>query len=91
MCIRDRDYEETNTKAPHLSYEYANNLIQDVLKEYKKYHRGLPPARVVIHKTTDFWNSTINKDYAEVEGLKNGIRKTLGEEAEIDLVTIKGS
>lgn len=85
------DYEETNTKSPHLTYEYAKNLIKAVLNEYKMFHRGLPPARVVIHKTTDFWNSAINKDYAEVEGLKDGIREALGEEVEIDLVTIKNA
>lgn len=85
------DHEEMNTKSPHFTYEYAKELIKAVLAEYQSYHRGLPPARVVVHKTTDFWDSSVNKDYAEVEGLKDGIRESLGKDAEIDLVTIKSS
>ncbi|MEM9675835.1 MAG: hypothetical protein ACFB15_20715 [Cyclobacteriaceae bacterium] len=83
------DSEEMNTKSPHLSYSYARELINAVLKEYKDFHRGLPPARVVIHKTTNYWNSAIHKEYAEVEGFKDGIKEALGDYVEIDLVTIK--
>lgn len=85
------DSENTHTPAPHLAYEYAKKLLIDVIQEYKGYNKNLPPTRVVIHKTTDYWNSKINKDYAEVEGLKDGIREILGDEVEIDLVSIKSS
>jgi len=84
------DSNETNTPAPHLTYDYAKNLVQRVIKQYSEYNRH-KPARVVIHKTTDYWNSFLNRDYAEVEGLKDGIRAVLGEECEIDLVAIKES
>jgi hypothetical protein len=84
------DDEATNTKSPHLTYEYASDLIQAILKEYKKFN-VLPPTRVVIHKTTYFWDSSIHKDYAEVEGIKDGIQKELNEDAEIDFVTLKSS
>lgn len=82
---------EANTPAPHLKYDYAVDLIKKVLNEYKNFNKGLPPSRVVIHKTTDFWNSEINADYAEVEGFKQGIKDAIGDYAEIDLVTIKTS
>lgn len=85
------DSKLTNTPAPHLSYEYAKKLLRDVIQEYKTYNKNLPPTRVVIHKTTDYWDSEINKDYAEVEGLKDGIREVLGDEVEIDLVSIRSS
>lgn len=85
------DVKKMNTPAPHLTYEYAKNLISQVIEEYKIFNRNILPNRVVIHKTTDFWNSAINSDYAEVEGLKDGIRHVLGEEIIIDLVTIKSS
>ena len=85
------DVKEMNTPAPHLTYDYSKDLIQRVISEYKSYNHNLPPKRVVIHKTTDFWNSSINKDYAETEGLKDGIRNMLGDDVEIDLVTIKSS
>lgn len=85
------DSKKTNTPAPHLKYSYAKNLIANVINEYKIYNKNLAPTRVVIHKTTDFWDSKINSDYAEVEGLKEGIREMLGDNVEIDLVSIKSS
>jgi hypothetical protein len=84
------DSQVTNTPAPHLTHGYAEELIQNVLAEYKKYNKT-SPARVVIHKTTDFWDASINAEYAEAEGFRYGINKALGEEVEIDLVTIKSS
>lgn len=84
------DSEATNTPAPHLAHAYAEDLIQNVLGEYKKYNK-VPPARVVIHKTTDFWDASIHADYAEAEGFRYGITKALGDDVEIDLVTIKSS
>lgn len=85
------DSRKTNTPAPHLEYNYSKKLIRDVINEYKLYNKNLAPTRVVIHKTTDFWDSKINSDYAEVEGLKEGIREILGDSVEIDLVSIKSS
>jgi hypothetical protein len=85
------DINKMNTPAPHLSYEYAKEMVAKVIEQYKKINKNQSPTRVVIHKTTDYWNATINKDYAEVEGLKDGIRDYLGDEVEIDLVTIKSS
>ncbi len=85
------DDKKTKVRAPHLTYGYAKNLIHAVIDTYVTQNRNLKPRRVVIHKTTDFWNSAIHKDYAEVEGLKDGIRQALGEDVEIDLVTIKDS
>lgn len=85
------DSNKTNTPAPHLDYTYAKKLLKDVIEEYKLYNKNLPPKRVVIHKTTDYWDSKINVDYAEVEGLKDGIREALGDDVEIDLVAIKSS
>lgn len=87
----DWDDEKMNTPAPHLTYEYSNKLISQVISEYKAFNKNLPPRRVVIHKTTSYWDSTINKDYAEVEGLKNGIKEILGDEVQIDLVTVKST
>lgn len=84
------DAREMKTPAPHLEYDYAKRMIQQVIEEYKLYNRSLP-RRVVVHKTTDFWDSNIHEDYAEVEGLKDGIRYALGDNVEIDLVTVKSS
>lgn len=85
------DEDVMETSAPHLSYEYASKLISQVITEYKSFNKNLPPRRVVIHKTTSYWDTAINKDYAEVEGLKNGIREILGDNVQIDLVSIKST
>lgn len=85
------DSRSTRVSAPHLTYEYAKNLVQDVIKTYTIQNKGIKPNRVVVHKTTDFWNSAINKDYCEVEGIKDGIQEVLGHEIDIDLVSIKNS
>ncbi len=82
------DSDETHTNSPHLTYEYAKNLMVDVIKQYKEYNSILP-NRVVVHKTTDYWNSALHPDYAEAEGLRDGIIELLGEEITIDLVSIK--
>ncbi len=84
------DDRKNQTKAPHLEYDYAKSLIIDVLTEYKKFN-DLPPKRVVIHKTTDYWDASVHKDYAEVEGLRDGIKQVLSNDATIDLVTIKSA
>ncbi|OJW74268.1 hypothetical protein [Spirosoma sp. 48-14] len=85
------DAEANNTLAPHLTYEYAHDLIGAIIQKYKKFNQNVAPNRVIIHKTTDFWTSAQHADYAEVEGLKDGIHKVLGEEVTIDLVTIKSA
>jgi hypothetical protein len=85
------DAEANNTSSPHLTYQYAKALTQEIIEKYKKFNQNILPNRVIIHKTTDFWTSAQHIDYAEVEGLKDGIHKVLGEDITIDLVTIKSA
>ncbi|MEE1945843.1 hypothetical protein VRU48_12045 [Pedobacter sp. KR3-3] len=84
------DSLKNQTPSPHLSYDYAKELISMVLKEYERFNR-IKPTRVVIHKTTDFWTGAINPNFAETEGLKKGIVDSLGNDVEMDLVTVKSS
>lgn len=84
------DPQRHNTPSPHLTYDYARDLIAMVLAEYERFN-GVRPTRIVIHKTTDFWTGTINAEFAETEGLKKGILDTLGNDIYLDLVTIKSS
>lgn len=81
---------KNQTPAPHLTYEYADELITLVLKEYERFNK-IKPTRVVIHKTTDFWTGSIHSDFAETEGLKKGITDCLGNDIEMDFVTVKSS
>lgn len=83
------DSSKTKVSAPHLRYEYARELIITVLKQYRRITNHVP-KRVVIYKTTDFWDSVINKEFAEIEGFKEGISEELGQITS-DLVTLKES
>lgn len=84
------DDEKNKTKAPHLEYAYAKEMIQYVLEEYQKANHHTP-SRVVIHKTTDFWDSKENENYNELDGFRDGIIKKLGDDTKIDFVAIKSS
>jgi hypothetical protein len=79
---------KTKVSAPHLQYDYAKELIINVLNNYIRINKHTP-SRIVIHKTTDFWDSFKNKEYAELEGLQDGIKEILPNNAEVDFVTIK--
>lgn len=82
--------EITKVTTPHLKYEYAKDLIINVLSQYRKINKHTP-KRVVIHKTSDFWDGYNHIDYNETDGLLDGIRELLGEDTEVDLVSIKSS
>ncbi len=84
------DDEINKTKSPHLEYVYAKDLIQYVLSEYQNINKHTP-SRIVIHKTTDFWDWNDSTDYNELGGLKDGIIEKLGKDVKIDFVTIKSS
>lgn len=53
-------------RQPHLKTSQAYTLIEDVLKEYEGIHKS-SPARVVIHKTSNF-------DEGEKEGFTQALR-----------------
>ncbi|MBN1888793.1 MAG: hypothetical protein JW850_12430 [Thermoflexales bacterium] len=57
--------------SPHLTQEAACKLIQRTLAEYIKI-RNVPPRRVVIHKTSEFWGKE-RGDYNELDGFYEGI------------------
>ncbi|RSK45533.1 argonaute/piwi family protein [Hymenobacter rigui] len=85
------DADKNNTSSPHLTYDYAKSLIEEIVDKYKKFNQNIAPNRIVIHKTTDFWTSAQHAEYAEAEGLKDGIRAALNDDVTIDLVTIKSA
>ncbi len=82
--------DRTKVSTPHLKYEYAKELVCNVLDQYIKINKHTP-KRIVVHKTSDFWDSYSHPDYNEVEGLIDGIKEKLGDNAEYDLVSIKDS
>jgi hypothetical protein len=84
------DARRTKVAAPHLHYDYAKELMSSVVKQYTGANDHIP-KRIVVYKTTDYWDSAISKEYAEIEGLKDGIKAVLQSDVQIDLVTIKSA
>ena len=61
-AIVDRDRDP----APHLGEKEAEQLLRDVVQLYSDFHDGVPPHRVVVHKTSRYWPE-------ELQGFKAAI------------------
>ncbi|ODS32953.1 MAG: hypothetical protein SCARUB_01892 [Candidatus Scalindua rubra] len=47
--------DDEKSKSPHLDYTSAYSLITDVIDLYKRQNRGSLPNRIVVHKSSRFW------------------------------------
>jgi hypothetical protein len=72
--------------SPHLTKISARKLISDTLKAYMKV-QGVPPRRVVVHKTSDFWGPE-HHEHNELDGFYEGIDEVFPG-LEIDLVGLR--
>ena len=82
LVLRGPDFQWDTRRdgpSPHLSAEQAKALIELVLRRYRQETRRLP-ARVVVHKTSRFWNAE-----------REGVQDALAEVAEFDLVAVAPS
>ncbi len=57
-------------KSPHLDAEQAKRLIDAVLNRYRVETQGKTPQRVVIHKSSRFWDEEANGFRAALTGVK---------------------
>lgn len=76
----------TDGPSPHLTKEAASALIRDTLKAYVQAN-NVPPRRVVIHKTSEFWGPE-HGQYNELDGFYEGIDAVYAHR-EIDLVSLR--
>lgn len=51
--------EQQQGKSPHLDKSIAASLLRDVIELYQKQNRGSLPTRVVVHKTSKFWDEEL--------------------------------
>lgn len=51
--------EAEHGRSPHLDEQTAAALVRDVLDLYKRQNRGSLPSRLVIHKTSRFWDEEL--------------------------------
>jgi hypothetical protein len=51
--------EAQRGKSPHLNEQSATALMRDVLELYRRHNRGSLPGRVVVHKTSQYWEEEL--------------------------------
>jgi len=89
LILRGDEFEwdkDAQGRTPHLTHNDASQLIQKTLKEFINL-RGIPPKRVVIHKSSEFWGAE-HGTHNEVDGLYDGIDRVY-RGIETDFVTLR--
>jgi hypothetical protein len=65
MVIRGQRFElEEAYSAPHMPRNLAADLMQKAIGSYTTVNNGVPPRRLVVHKTSRYWSD-------ELEGLQS--------------------
>ena len=62
FVLRGDSFNWTDRKhpnAPHLSKENAVKIMESVLKQYRINKDGQSPSRIVIHKSSNFWDEEL--------------------------------
>ena len=91
VVLRGEPFEwdiDENGRTPHLTRESARRLVAKTLSEYQRIS-GLPPGRVVVHKSSKFWGPE-HKGFNELEGFFEGVEE-VNPRAAVDLVTLMKS
>jgi hypothetical protein len=78
--------KEKQGASPHLTREAASVLMKKTLAAYLQI-KGMPPKRVVVHKTSEFWGAE-HGQYNELDGFYEGIESVFAH-CEVDLVTLR--
>ena len=70
------EWDDESSKSPHMSKNYAYNLMKAILEKYNQ-HWDQPPNRIVIHKSSEYWQEEVI-----------GIEESLNEVKKIDLISL---
>lgn len=62
-----RNLEEDENGKPHLSFEEANSIAEQIIEFYKLSHDGVTPNRLVLHKSSEYWENERNGFEAAAE------------------------
>lgn len=62
--------ENRDGRSPHLDAQGAASLVRDVLDLYKRQNRGQLPSRLVIHKSSRYWEEELSgfRDASQLVG-----------------------
>jgi hypothetical protein len=52
-------WNESKGPSPHLTKELSASLLRDVIDLYKRQNRGSLPSRIVVHKSSRFWDEEL--------------------------------
>ncbi len=69
-------WDEKSSRSPHMSKDYAYKLMQMVLEKYEQ-QWGKSPNRVVIHKSSEYWEEEVL-----------GIEESLSDVKNLDLISL---
>ncbi|MFL3663673.1 MAG: argonaute/piwi family protein [Flavobacteriales bacterium] len=53
------EWDITKGRSPHLTRESAKELMEQVIQLYKQQNKGSLPGRIVLHKTSKFWEDEL--------------------------------
>ena len=76
IVMRGEPFEWDSRQSPHLSKEAAKDLLSRVLQQYKR-HLKQNPTRVVIHKSSRYWEEELQ-----------GFKESVGEIPYYDFLTL---
>jgi hypothetical protein len=51
--------EQRQGRSPHLDRQLAASLLRDVVELYRRQNRGSLPSRIVVHKSSRFWEEEL--------------------------------
>src|SRR5437867_6156572 len=78
LVLRGQSFEwDRSMRSPHMPKDHAATLMRDALSLYER-HSERPPLRVVVHKSSRFWEDELNGLYEGLQGVQH-----------VDLVTLE--
>lgn len=86
----DQINESIGEDQNHLTEEDAKNVVNKIINRYKL-ERGCLPNRLVIHKTSNFWDSERNGMLQAANGIKTVDLITIEEEHPLRLFNVKST
>jgi hypothetical protein len=69
FVVRGHPFRWDQDKSPHLPREGAQALLKLIIDRYKEFRGGQPPQRVVLHKTSKFYDDEAEGFIAGLNGV----------------------
>jgi hypothetical protein len=70
FVVRGHRFHWDQKRSPHLPRDGAEKLMRLIIERYKEFRGGLPPRRIVLHKTSKFWEDEFEGFCAGLGGIR---------------------